>query len=50
MIRWITTDPELLREWSDADLRRAYELTGGEPDDAEAEAILAEIGRRGLDL
>lgn len=34
----------------DADLLRAYQLTGGEPGDPAVEALLSEIHRRGLDI
>lgn len=50
MIRWITTDPEILAEWPDAELLKAYQLTAGEPGDEEVDALLAEIARRNLDL
>lgn len=36
-------------KWSNADLLRAYQRTDGEPGDPEADALLAEIERRGLD-
>jgi hypothetical protein len=48
MIRWITTDPAVLAEWTDKQVLDAYQLTGGEPGDAEADALAAEIERRGL--
>jgi hypothetical protein len=41
------TDPKSL---SDADLIAAYQQTHGEPGDAEADTLAAEIERRGLDL
>lgn len=44
MIRW-ETQPDLL---PDADLLREYQTTDGEDD--RAEALLAEIERRGLDV
>lgn len=34
---------------TDAELCRAYQATSGEPGDAEADALLAEVERRGLD-
>ena len=48
MIRWITTDPEVLAEWPSGDVLKAYQLTGGEHGAPEADALLAEIERRGL--
>lgn len=42
-----TPDPKAL---SDADLRRAYLETDGEPGDPVADALLAEIQRRNLDI
>lgn len=44
------TDPEFIAALSAADLLAAYQRTTGEPDDAEAEALLTEIERRGLDI
>ena len=38
------------RELSDADLVAAYQRTDGEPGNAEADALAAEIERRGLDI
>jgi hypothetical protein len=38
------------RELSDRDLLAAYQRTNGEPGNAEADALLAEIERRNLDL
>jgi len=40
-------DPSTL---SDRDLTARYEMTDGDPEDPEAEALLSEIKRRGLDL
>lgn len=40
-------DPEGM---SDRDLVALYELTGGDPEDPRAEALLREIERRGLDI
>ncbi len=39
-----------VRAYSDEDLLAAYERTTGEPDNSEAETLLAEIERRGLDV
>ena len=44
------TDPEFIAALSDADLLAAYQRTNGEPGDAEADALLSEIERRGLDI
>lgn len=44
------TDPEFIATLSDADLLAAYQRTTGEPEDAEAEALLSEIQRRELDI
>lgn len=41
------TDPTSL---SDTDLLAAYQRTTGEPGDPEADALAAEIERRGLDV
>jgi hypothetical protein len=41
-----TPDPATL---SDRDLLAAYQRTTGEPGDREADALAAEIARRGLD-
>ena len=41
------TDPQTL---SDEDLLAAYEATTAEPGNAEADALLAEIERRNLDI
>lgn len=40
-------DPQSL---SDADLIAAYQRTDGEPGDPDADALVIEIQRRGLDL
>lgn len=37
-------------ELSDADLLREYQETGGEPGDPVADALIAEIERRQLDI
>lgn len=50
MIRWTTTDPAILELWTDKQLLDAYQQTSGEPGDAEADALLAEIQRRDLDI
>lgn len=42
--------PEEIASLSDRVLVAAYQRTTGEPGDAEADALLAEIERRGLDL
>jgi hypothetical protein len=42
--------PEEIASLSDRDLVAAYQRTTGEPGDAEADALLAEIERRNLDL
>ncbi|WP_269450413.1 hypothetical protein [Sphingomonas sp. CCH5-D11] len=42
--------PEEIASLSDRDLVAAYQRTTGEPGDAEADALLAEIARRNLDL
>lgn len=42
--------PEEIASLSDRDLVAAYQRTSGEPGDAEADALLAEIARRELDL
>lgn len=39
-----------VRAFSDDDLLAAYERTTGEPGNPEAETLLAEIKRRGLDV
>ncbi|WP_269430560.1 hypothetical protein [Sphingomonas sp. Ag1] len=43
----MTDDPSTL---SDKDLLAAYQRTTGEPGDPEADALLAEIERRNLDI
>lgn len=43
----MTNDPQTL---SDEALLRAYQATTGEPGDPEADALLAEIERRNLDI
>jgi hypothetical protein len=40
----------MTEDLSDADLLAAYQRTNGEPGNAEADALLAEIERRGLDV
>ena len=39
-----------LQRWTNSELLAAYQRTTGEPDDVEANRILAEIERRELDL
>jgi len=39
-----------VRAFSDEEVVAAYERTNGEPDNKEAEMLLAEIERRGLDV
>jgi hypothetical protein len=41
------TDP---KDLSDSDLLAAYQRTTGEPGDADADTLLAEIERRNLDI
>jgi hypothetical protein len=50
MIHWNDTHEEQLRAMSDAVLLEAYERTSGQRGDAAADALLAEIRRRGLDV
>jgi hypothetical protein len=50
MIRWDDTHGEQVRAMSDADLIAAYQRTSGEPGDTVADALLAEIERRDLDV
>jgi hypothetical protein len=38
------------RDMSDAELRDAYLRTDGEPGDTEADALAAELERRGIDI
>jgi hypothetical protein len=49
MIERPDTHDEQVRAMDDRDLRVAYERTDGEPGNPEADALLAEIKRRGLD-
>lgn len=44
------TDPDLIEHLDDHSLIAAYEATGGVPGDADADALLTEIRRRGLDV
>lgn len=44
------TDGADASQLSDAELVAAYQRTDGEPGNPEADALLAEIERRGLDL
>lgn len=39
-----------LKQMTDRDLIAAYVMTDGDPDDPRAEALLAEIERRNLDI
>ena len=41
---------EQVRAMPNADLLAAYQRTNGEPGNPEADALLAEIERRGLDI
>lgn len=50
MIRWDDRHEEQLRAMPDADLMAAYQRTSGEPGDAAADELLAEIKRRDLDI
>jgi len=50
MIKWDDTHDDQLRVMSDADLLAAYQRTSGEPADVTANALLAEILRRNLDI
>lgn len=50
MIRWLDTFADQVRAFSDADLFAAYQRTDGEPGNPEADALLAEIKRRELDI
>jgi len=50
MIKWDDTHHDQLRAMSDADLLEAYQRTSGEPGDVSADALLAEIERRNLDI
>ena len=44
------TDAEFIREMTDEQLVEAFEHTSGAADDPEANALLEEIQRRGLDV
>lgn len=46
----MTTDPEVMREWTDAELLAKYHASEAEADDPELTAMCAEIQRRELDL
>ena len=50
MIKWDDSYNDQLRAMSDADLFAAYQRTSGEPGDVSADALLAEIERRNLDI
>lgn len=44
------TDPEFIAAMTDDELRTAYERTTGQHSDEQANRLLAEIERRGLDI
>ena len=50
MIKWDDTHYEQVRAMDDAALLAAYQRTTGEPGDAGADQLLAEIERRNLDF
>ena len=50
MIKWDDTYDKQVKAMSDADLIAAYQRTSGEPGDVAADALLAEIKRRDLDI
>jgi len=50
VIKWNDTHDEQVRAMSDAHLIEAYQRTSGEPGDAAADALLAEIKLRNLDI
>ncbi len=50
MIRWDDTHDDQLRAMSNADLLAACQRTSDEPGDVNADALLAEILRRNLDI
>ncbi|WP_199860852.1 hypothetical protein [Sphingomonas aurantiaca] len=50
MIKWHDTHADQLRAMPDADLLAAYQRSSGEPGDVIADALLAEIKRRNLDI
>ena len=50
MIKWDDTYDDQLTAMSDADLLAAYQQTSGEQGDVTADALLAEILRRNLDI
>jgi hypothetical protein len=50
MIKWDDTHDDQLKAMSDEDLLAAYQRTSGEPGDVSADALIAEISRRHLDI
>lgn len=50
MINWDSTYEEQVKALPDANLLAAYQRTSGEPGVADADALLAEIKRRNLDV
>jgi hypothetical protein len=50
MIQWTDTHDEQVKAMTDAALLAAYQRTEGEPGNPEADALLAEIKRRELDV
>jgi len=50
MIKWDDTHDDQLKAMSDEDLLTAYQRTSGEPGDVSADALVAEIQRRNLDI
>ncbi len=50
MISWDNTHDEQVRAMPDVDLLAAYQRTTGEPGDLNADALVAEIERRNLDI
>jgi len=50
MIEWADTFADQIAAMPDPELLRAYQRTTGEPGDPVADALLAEIERRELDV
>jgi hypothetical protein len=50
VIQWHDTFNRQIAVLPDADLLRAYQHTSGEPEDPSADALLAEIELRNLDV
>lgn len=50
MIKWDDTHDDQLKAMSDEDLLAAYQRTSGEPGDGSADALIAKIERRNLDI